>query len=65
MKVLTEYIYNSIIKTIPSIGVFKDLVKAFVAVDHNILLNIFYDLDISGTPYELFKIYLRGIHTMS
>ena len=57
---VTEYLYNNLDKSRPTIAVFLDLAKAFDTVNHKLLLEKLYYYGVRGTAYNLMKNYLSG-----
>jgi len=58
-KLLNETL-NALNDKLPIGGIFCDLEKAFVCVDHNILLSKLQYYGITGSIYPLIQLYLTG-----
>lgn len=58
IKDLTKYIYDALDRSVPQVGVFLDLSKAFDTVNHEKLLEKLYNYGIRGIALDLFRSYL-------
>nr|CAI5832635.1 unnamed protein product [Callosobruchus analis] len=57
---LTNHIYESLDKKIPTVSVFIDLAKAFDTVSHRILLNKLEHIGFRGVSFRLIESYLNN-----